>query len=261
MMIKTIDKYIETSPLNEEINLTSLLTNITFDIITKIFFDQDITEKMDKIEYQDPFTGEKSMLKFQEFYPKVATDNFEGFFHPLGKIFPFLATYDLADPYKTNAKNAKANYNALMKYLDESMDQDSVYYALYSSGKFTKQECVMDTLAMLFAGFDTSSRGLSGMIRMLKKAPEKLDKLKKELGKYEITKITSLPQDQYKLKYEECDYLNYVTKEGLRFDPPAIYSIPYVTVQNCEISGVKIPKGHKIDANILYPLLWVEMRI
>ena len=77
MMIKTIDKNIEESPLNEEISLTSLLTNTTFDIITKIFFGQDITETMEEIEYQDPSTGIKSMLKFQEFYPKVATDQFE----------------------------------------------------------------------------------------------------------------------------------------------------------------------------------------
>ena len=252
MMIKTIDKNIEESPLNEEISLTSLLTNTTFDIITKIFFGQDITEKMDKIEYQDPSTGKKSMLKFQEFYPKVAIDQFEGFYNPIGKFFPFLATYNLIDPYKTNAKNKKAYYDALVNFLDNSMDKDSVYYALYSSGNFTKEECIMDTLLMLFAGFDTSSRGLSSIVCMLKKAPEKLDKLMKELEKHEITNIMNLPQDQYKSKYEECDYLNYVAKEGLRYDPPAVFSIPYVALEDCEIANVKIPKGHKIEVNTVY---------
>ena len=172
------------------------------------------------------------MLKFQEIYPKVTNDQFQAFMLPIGKIFPFLSIYQLVDPFKTNAKNKKAYYDALVEYLDNNTDEDSVYYALYSSGEFTKEECVMDTLAILFAGFDTSSRGQSSTICMLKKNPEKLDKLMKELEEHEITNITSLPKDQYKSKYEECDYLNYVAKEGLRLDPPGMFSISCIAVQD-----------------------------
>ena len=52
VMLQTVDKHINDSPVNEEISLTRLLTKVTFDIIMKVFFGQDITEKMDKIEYQ-----------------------------------------------------------------------------------------------------------------------------------------------------------------------------------------------------------------
>ena len=253
MMIKTMDKHLNDSPINEEISITNLMTKVAFDIITKIFFGQDITEKMDKIEYQCPYTGNKSIMKFQDIYPKVTINQIEGFYHPLGQLFPFIARYNLAGPYKTNAKNKKAYCDALVHYLDSSKDRDSVYYALYNSGKFTKEECVLDTLLMLFAGFDTSSRGLSSTICMLKKNPEKLDKLIEELEKHEITNITSLPQDQYKWKYDECDYLNYVIKEGLRYDPPTNASLPYIAVQDCQILGIKIDKGSRIEASIFSP--------
>ena len=245
MMIETLDNHIEASPLNEEINLTELFTEVTFEIITKIFFGQDITEKMDKMEYICPHTGEKSMLKFQEFYPRVAKEQFEGFYNPKGKLFAFLADYNLIDPYKTNAKNTNTYYTSLVKYLDNCKDQDSVYHELYKSGNFTKRECVMDALLMLFAGFDTSSRAISGTVCLLKKNPDKLEKLLHEFEEYNIANITDRPQDQCKNVYNECEYLSFVLKESLRFDTPALESITYQAMQDCELVGVKIPKGEK----------------
>ena len=157
MMIETMDKHLEARPLNEEIDLTELLTVVAFDIIAKIFFGQDIIDNMDKMEYICPHTGKKSMLKFQEFYPKTVHDEIQGFLNPKGKILAFLARYKLVEPYKTNAKNTATYYTSLVKYLDNCKDQDSVYHELVKSGNFTKHECVMDALMMLFAGFDTSS--------------------------------------------------------------------------------------------------------
>ena len=193
------------------------------------------------------------MLKFQEFYPRVAKEQFEGFFNPKGKIFQFLADYDLIDPYKTNAKNTNTYYTSLVKYLDNCEDQDSVYHELYKSGNFTKHECVMDALLMLFGGFDTSSRCLSGAICLLKKNPDKLDKLLHELKESKIANITDRPQDEYKTIYNECDYLTFVLKESLRVDSPAIEGIPYLTVKDCELAGVKISKGERVGISIAYP--------
>ena len=121
------------------------------------------------MEYICPNTGVKSTLEFREFFPKVVLNQFEAFLDIKGKILPFLADYDLIDPYKTNAKNTCTYRTSLLKYLDNCEDQDSVYHKLYKSGDFSKDECFMDTLMMLFAGFDTSSRGLSGTVCLLYK--------------------------------------------------------------------------------------------
>ena len=253
MMIETMDKHLEVRPLNEEIDLTELLTVVAFDIIAKIFFGQDIIDNMDKMEYICPHTGKKSMLKFQEFYPKTVHDEIQGFLNPKGKILAFLARYKLVEPYKTNAKNTATYYTSLVKYLDNCKDQDSVYYELYKSGNFTKHECVMDALMMLFGGFDTSSRVISGALCLLKKNTDKLEKLLHELEECKIANITDRPQNQYKSIYNECDYLNFVLKESLRIDSPIAETISYEAVKDCEITGVKIPKGEKVGINIAYP--------
>ena len=253
MMIKTIDKVLQSCPLNKEIDLTHIFTSTTFEIITKIFFGQDITDKMDKIEYVCPISGKKSMLKFQEFYPKIAVDEFEAYIDPKGKIIPFLAKYKLIEPFKTNARNVRTCYKALSDYLDTSLDKDSVYYILYSSGKFTKHECVMDALMMLFAGFDTSSHLLSATINLLKKNPEKHAKLMKELERYEITKMDEIPESKLKSIFNDCDYLNHVSKEAMRMDNATIQSVLYEVVEDCQITGVRLFKGEAIGMNIAYP--------
>ncbi|CAI2361435.1 unnamed protein product [Moneuplotes crassus] len=47
----------------------------------------------------------------------------------------------------------------------------------------------------------------------------------------------------------ECDYLTYVIKEVLRMDPPSVYSSPYMTYEEVEICGIKIPSKTKMAIN------------
>ena len=253
LMIETMDKYIEQSPLNQEISFTKMFAKVTFEIITKIFFGKDITEGMEKMEYVCPRTGGKSMLAFGEFFPKISFDQIESFFDPIGKILSFLSNYNLIEPYKSNAKNIRTLNDSLSRYLDNSQDKESVYQMLYKSGNFTKHECLKDALLMLFAGFDTTSRGLSSTVILLKQNPEKLQKLYQEIETCGIRKITDVPREKYKSIYDECDYLNYVLKESLRLDPPVIHSLTYKPVEDCEICGVKIFKGDRIEINTQFP--------
>ena len=253
MMIKTTDKVLESYPIGEEISFNSVFSSITFDVITKIFFGQDITDEKNVIEYVCPFTGKKLMLSFHEYFLKVADNEFEAYIDPKGKLLPFLAEYKLVEPFKTNARNVKECYNAVANYLDTSLDKDSVYHKLYSSGKFTKYECVMDVLMMLFAGFDTSARLVCAVVNLLKKNPEKLEKLMQELERYEITKMDEMPESKLKCVFNDCDYLNYVCKEAMRVDNSTIQSVLYEVLEECEITGVKLFKGESVGMNILYP--------
>ena len=253
LMIETMDKYIEQSPLDQETNLTELFSKITFEIITKIFFGKDITEGLEKMEYACPSTGQKSMLAFDEFFPKCCQDQIQTFFNFIGKIFSFLSTYNLIEPFKSNAKNLETLKDSLFRYLDNSQDKESVYQILYKSGNFTKYECAMDALLMLFAGFDTTSRGLSSTLILLKKNPEKLKKLYEELETYKITDITDLPKEKYKSICDECDYLNFVLKESLRIHSPVVQSLTYKPLEDCEICGVKLCKGDRIEINTQFP--------
>ena len=53
--------------------------------------------------------------------------------------------------------------------------------------------------------------------------------------------------------YENCDFLNYVIKEGFRFDPPAHGTLPYFAVEDVNICGVPISKGTIIRPAINFP--------
>ena len=250
LMIETMDKHIDACPIGQEIDLNKVFSKVTFEVITKIFFGSDIVEAIGELEYICPTTGQKSMLKFQEFYEKTVASTFETFFNPKGKIFSFLASYNLIEPYKSNAKNKNTYLTTLIRYLDNSKDKDSVYQKLYSSGKFSKTECVMDTLLMLFAGFDTSSHALASTVCLLNRNPDKLLKLKQEIIDCKIDKVTELPPELHKSIYDESDYLNYVIKESQRIDNPVIVSITYQALEDCEVTGVKISKGDRLEFNI-----------
>ena len=252
LMIETMDKHIQAAPLDQEISFTELFAKVAYEIITKIFFGKDITEHIGEMEYICPNTGKKLMLDFQEFYEKTVADQLATLINPKGRIFSFLAQYNLIEPFKSNAKNLSTYKSTLVKYLDSCKNQDSIYHTIYASGKFTKEECVMDAISMLFAGFDTSSHLLASTVILLKRNPDKLSKLFKEIKDYKITNIIKLPQEQYKTAYDQSDYLNYVMKESQRIDNPTIASITYQAVEDCEITGVQISKGDRLEMNIMH---------
>ena len=253
MMIEIVDKNIQNTPTNHEIDIIQFFSRITIEAVTKIFFGQSITEKMKEIAYICPKTGKKSTKKFHEFYPQIISNEFEAFIDPKGKLFSFLVEYKLVEPYITNAKNLEACYNALAEYLETSLDKDSVYFLLYSSKQYTKHECIMDALMMIFGGFDTSAHSLASMVRLLKRNPDKYDKLMKELDRYQITKLDKVPKDEYKTIFEECDYLSFVTKEAMRLDGPTIETPLYQAIEECDIAGVRIPKGQCVSISVYHP--------
>ena len=253
MMIQMTDKSIQETPINLEIDMVDFFSKITIKVITKIFFGESITEKMKEIPYVCPKTGEKSTKKFHEYYPQIISNEFEAFIDPKGKLFSFLIEYKLVEPYISNAKNYKACYNALAEYLDTNLDKDSVYFSLYNSQKFTKHECIMDALTMIFGGFDTLSHSLSSTIRLLKKSPIQYDKLMKELERHQITELDKVPKKEYKSIFEQCDYLTYVTKEAMRLDGPSVETPYYQVIEDCDIAGVRLPKGQWVSISIYHP--------
>ena len=222
MMINIVDDWIKDLEIGCDINISYELNKITFRIITKILFGKDI-DKMDKCWYISPVDGSKHTLNFEECYFKYSKDEFESHFSPVGKILSPLANMRLIEPFKSNAKNKKSIDDALRSFLDRSEDDQSVYRQILNNFDFDKSEVFADVLMLLFAGFDTTSHGIGSTLYFLKKFPETLKKLLDSLDKDGISKINP-NEDSSKLKdkFENWDYLNYTTKEGLRIDPPAL---------------------------------------
>ena len=238
--------------LEENLNISLELKKITFKVITKILFGRDIN-KIDKWEYTSPKDGSVKMLNFEDAYFQFWRDVFEAQLSAFGRLLLFLIKLKISEPFKSNNRNQQIIFSALRKFLEISEDNRSVYRQLIDSKMLPKEEIFYDTLFILFAGFSTTYHNLSSTLYYLYKYPQKLNILKESLCKSNISNINVNDEESLKDLYENCNYLNYVVKEGLRIDPPVFASIFYQPKQNIEIWGLEIDKNTILAVNWALP--------
>ena len=252
LMIATTDEWAKTVNRNQRIDISLEVSRIVFRVIAKILFGDDV-DTMPPIPYISYETGETKSMIFEEFYFQYTRDEFDGYLSPKGKFLPFLAKYGLVEPYKSNLKNHESFFDAIRKFVAQTKDTESVYKRLEAIGKFSQEVLVADTVMLLFAGFDTISHLITSCLFQLKKYPETLSKLMESSNKWGIVNVDKSKGSSLKDIYENCDYLNYVIKETLRLDGPAVYSVLYYAKDEVEICGVPISKGTTVKAFVVTP--------
>ena len=209
-MIETTDEWAKSVKRNDLIQISLESAKIVFRVFSKIILGSDV-ENIPPILYTSPTTGETQNLPLVEFYFRYLKDEFDASFNPKGAIFPFLESFALSEPFKSNLKNNKSYFDALREFIKMTKDTESVYKRLESQGKFDQDTLLKDTSLLLFAGFDTTSRLISSCLYFLKKNPAVLEKLKEAMFTSGITNIEEKNSSELKDIYENCDYLNYVT--------------------------------------------------
>ena len=246
MMIKAIDDSLSKVSENQEIDFTMVIKEATLAIIITIFFGYNISEKIGKIKYICPNTNETSYISFERMYVNVTSNELAAQFSAKGKLLPFLQHWKLINPFKSNAANALELARVMREYLSKGEDKDCIYQQLMSLGKFDKEAILMDCILMMIAGYDTVAHSLTSVLHFLKKNPDKMEKLNKELEKSGLHNIEGKSGKDLMKAYMECDYLTYVGKESLRLDAPVMQSVMYEIYQDTEICGVKLEKGQHI---------------
>ena len=258
MMLQTVDKNIDQLKVGDSVNFNQIIKHTTLMIICKILFGQDIEDNMPTGLYINPDTFEQSQMRFDELFSKVVADEFRFSAGPMANFFPILAYNNLINPQKTSRKNIDECKRVILEFSQKSADKDSVYNLLksYNSSeeeKMSEEELILDVVVMLFAGFDTSSYAIISLLYQLKMNPDKLHKLKLSLDESKITQIDELSKPGQKEAYQNCDYLYYCIKEGLRIDTPVDGSLYYEALDAVTICGVPIGKGEVMAMNTLYP--------
>lgn len=253
LMYDEFDKALKEVKVGQEIDMTDFFSKIAFGIFSIIFFGSKIKEKMQNCLYIDPYTGKEEVIPYDEFFFRVARSALKAFADPKGKFLSFLADRELIEPYKTSARNCRHIIQLLKEYFNSHLEEDSICNQMYRSGDFSAEVCVMDSMLMLFAGYENTSRLVSATLYNLKFRPEIMKKLKEAMVKSKLDRPEELNKDELKDAIYNCDYLTYVMKETLRFDNPLAESVNYDAEDDFELFGVKIPKGQRLSLNIYYP--------
>ena len=154
------------------------------------------------------------------------------------------------NPYKRDHNNLVILKAWFKKMVDSVTDKNSVCYQVINSQDYTFEEMYEDLITIVVAGTETTSRTIVSILYYLKKCPDKLAKLKKELKDHGFDKNT----DWANLDVDRVlalDYLLCCIKEGLRIDSPVVEVFNYYTYDDIEICGVPIPKDTFIKPEIV----------
>jgi len=138
----------------------------------------------------------------------------------------------------------------IQEAIDFSKDETSVMYGLRETMGNDPIQMLDDLMGVMMAGVDTSAHAFCTTMYLLKKNPEKLEKLTEQLKKHGFDKNTDMLEHLNKDTIEELDYLSYVLKESLRCDSPTIDTLNYKAYEDCRICDVPISKGQYIKFNI-----------
>ena len=252
ILIEAVDTHIESLETGQEVNFSIISKYITFESLSKQLLGTDYKELDIDFEYQDPYTGKMSSISFSEFFRILCDNEFEAFISPKAKLLQFLAERYLIEPYKTNHRNCLYFRKRLEELVNKSKDKESMYYALMKTGNFTAEECIMDLLVIILAGFDTTSRVIWSCLYYIKKHPDVFKKLMDEIRKYKLDCVEEVSYEKLRDAFLNCDYLTYVVKESLRIDPPAPLSLTLRSFEEVDVWGVTIPKGHDIFIGVTY---------
>ena len=265
-ILNAIDTKIDQIEVGDHVNFNDILKMTSFSIMCKILFGSDFEENKPNGLYINPETFEESYLGFDEMYYKISRDELRFYTGTVGNLLPTLAYNNLINPFRTSQKNINEARRVILEFCRNSSDKKSIFNVLKSrsSAEFKEsdevnqdwisdEECVMDAMLMLFAGYDSVSYSIISLLYQLKMNPSKLEKLKMALEESRIFEVDKLELNERKDAYQNWDYLYYCIKEGLRIDCPTLGSLFYRTLDKITICGVPIEKGEIVTKNTLYP--------
>ncbi len=167
------------------------------------------------------------------------------------KLFPLLADHNIIEPFKTDKKNIDYLNQNLNEFVKQTKDSQSAFSKILQNGNLEVDELVNNIKIFLIGGTETSARTICCIVYFLSKYPKWYDNLIKDLIDWGALNIDGSLKSITKEIVNDWDYLNYVVKEAIRIDPPAVETIPYKALEDIEICGIPIPKDWKIELGIL----------
>ena len=192
---------------------------ITFSIITRLAFGDDVTEKLSHMQLEDTATQEMHTYPFFEAFAKFLKDSFAISKSPLLIAFPGIFKLNLTAKLRSHARNTVNFVRQMSDYSKESFDKNSLDRAMNKEGVADHDGAVADLFGVMFAATDSTSRALTQIFWRLKKHPDAFKKLEREIDE----KLPMVAKNPHALaahltmeSIDELSYLACFLKECLR---------------------------------------------
>ena len=99
-------------------NIDSLALNLPFDIVSQIIFGMELNEKVGKVNYTNPETGDEKSVSFYDSVSSFVNDLYYVEGNAFSLVFPFLRTWRLKSEVKASSKNN----TIMMQKLKETLE-------------------------------------------------------------------------------------------------------------------------------------------
>ena len=222
MIMEVTQTHIDEWARDGEVELLSAATSLTFTVITRIIFGNDI--RLDQeYDYHCP-DGTVQRVSLKDLFMKTVQEVQLSGFRPINLVFPFIRRNHFGAENRRIYRNIESTKEGFRQFLKATKDTESIYKQIESL--YTDQEKLLDDLlVLLFAGHDTTSHAITASIYLMLKHPDKQKIVKEEL---EAALAGRKIEDLNLQEINDLEYCGKFIRETLRLDPPAKTSIPYV---------------------------------
>jgi hypothetical protein len=220
---------------NQSFNLIENLNDAVFNLISGIMFGKEESKMVnERISYLNK-NGTTDQITLREFINRIAKDLLLQGLHPKTMIFPFLNYYNIGNPFSTDKKNSDCLHDAFYRITKLSKDPNSICSKIPTDESYSDKDKAIDIFGFLLGGTETSAHTIIASLFWLKKNPQVLAKLMKELRDNGITKEADLKEALSLETIQNMDYLSCVIKETLRIDTPAQDTFYYKALEKTTI--------------------------
>lgn len=185
---------------------------ITFNIISKILFGKDIEKLISRLDY---IKRDNSVVSFTlaEFFIELSLDLVSSYMGPATAVAPFINQYNLVKPFSRDKINADKFRAALVTFLTQTQDTESVYGRLMENSNYDNSDVLSDLLSFMLGGSETTAHLICSGLYCAQKYPQSRELLLTELRSKFPQNFENIDYSQIKQKIDECNYLSYYLKE------------------------------------------------
>ncbi|XP_008779328.4 cytochrome P450 71A1-like [Phoenix dactylifera] len=245
-----IDSIRRAASSTQPVNLSKLISSLTYDVICRVAFGRKYSEK------EGGENGVREMLR--EFTALLGT-------FPTRDFIPWLGWVDWLRGLDARVRNTSKQIDCLIEKVIEdhlhvkndgrdvykdsgdfvdvllSLDNDKDDSIGSSLGKDSIKALIMDMFA---AGTDTTYTVIEWVMAELVRHPKDMKRVQEEVGK-----VVGLKEKIEEELLDEMNYLKAVIKESLRLHPPISLLVPRESIEDTQLQGYDIPGGTRVMIN------------